>query len=705
MSTHKLVIAEKPSVALAIAKALGVKDKKDGYYQGAGYIISWCVGHLVGLADAAAYDEKYAKWRYEDLPILPQQWKLTTGADKAKQFKILSGLMRDSNVSSLICATDAGREGELIFRFVYERAGCRKPFQRLWISSMEDAAIREGFAKLKDGKEYDNLYASALCRSKADWLVGINATRLFSTLYGGTLNVGRVQTPTLAMLVDRDANINGFQKENYYHTRIACGGFQAASDRIKNKVEASNMRDSCDGKRAVVVSVKQEQKSVHPPRLYDLTTLQREANRLYGYTAQQTLDLVQALYEKKLVTYPRTDSCFLTEDMRSMASGITAYLMKTPPFAHGQPFTPDMGRVINNDKVTDHHAIIPTVEFMSADTSSVPESEKNILALIAARLLCATADRHIFETVAAVLDCEGHSFTAKGKTVKQYGWKSIEQSFRVSIKNKVNDKDSDADEQDAALPPLIEGQRFDGVAASVTEHTTAPPKPYTEDTLLAAMETAGNEDLTDPDAEKRGLGTPATRASIIEKLVTSGFAQRKGKQLLPTPKGIDLIGVLPENIKSAKLTAEWENSLTQIARGNLAPGEFMRGIENLAAMLVRGNTAPLPDKAGLFREQRGEAKAIGTCPRCSSGVAEGKKNFYCTNRPCGFVMWKDDKFFTAKKKTLTKGIAADLLNNGKTLVNGLFSAKSGKTYDAVVLLADTGGKYVNYKLDFGERSS
>lgn len=695
--SFKLVIAEKPSVALAIAKAMGVTNKKDGYYHSSGYIISWCVGHLVGLADAASYDEKYSKWRYEDLPIFPEQWKLVTGTDKAKQFKILSGLMRDKEVTSLVCATDAGREGELIFRFVYEQAGCKKPFERLWISSMEDAAIREGFAKLKDGREYDNLYASALCRAKADWLVGINATRLFSTLYGGTLNVGRVQSPTLAMLVERDANINGFTKENYYHTRITCGGFEAVSDRIKTKFDAENMREACGGKRTAVVSVRQEQKSIHPPRLYDLTTLQRDANRLYGYTAQQTLDLVQSLYEKKLVTYPRTDSQFLTEDMRGTAGSIAMYLMIKPPFAHGQPFTPDIGRIINNAKVTDHHAIIPTAQIIDADISGIPESERNILMLIAARLLCATADRHTFETVIAVLDCAGHPFTAKGKTVKHYGWKSIEQSFKVSIKAKIKDKDEDT-EQDSPLPPLAERQSFDSVTASVTEHTTAPPKPFTEDTLLAAMETAGNEDLDkDADTEKKGLGTPATRAAVIEKLVTSGFISRKGKQLLPTKKGIDLIGVLPDNIKSAKMTAEWENALTQIARGGLAPDKFMQGIGNLVTVLVRGNTAPMPDKVHLFREQK---ESIGPCPRCGEGVAEGNKNFYCANKACGFVMWKEDKFFTAKKKTLTKSIAAALLNDGKSLVKGLYSEKSGKNYDAVVVLADTGGRYVNYKLEF-----
>ena len=696
MSTYKLVIAEKPSVAQAIAKALGVTEKKDGYIQGKGYIISWCIGHLVGLADASAYGEKYSKWHYEDLPILPENWMLAKGADKAKQYKILTGLMRDKQVSSLVCATDAGREGELIFRFVYEKSGCKKPFERLWISSMEDAAIREGFANLKNGKEYDMLYASALCRAKADWIVGINATRLFSVIYGGKLNVGRVQSPTLAMLVNRDESIMGFKKENYYHARIACGGFEAASDRINDKSEADKIQTACNGKNAVIASVKQEQKSVPPPRLYDLTTLQREANRLYGYTAQQTLDLLQSLYEKKLVTYPRTDSQFLTEDMRDSTAKIAAYLNKSLSFAPGQTSTPDLSRVINNAKVTDHHAIIPTAQLENADISIVPESEKNILALIAVRLLCATAERHVFETVTAILDCAGNHFAAKGKTVTQSGWKGIEQSFKASMKIKA-DKDAG---QDTALPPLVEGQSFDNVAASVSSHTTTPPKPYTEDTLLAAMETAGNEDLDkEADTEKKGLGTPATRAAVIEKLVASGVAQRKGKQLIPTVKGINLISVLPENIKSQKLTAEWENDLTRISKGNLSPEEFLSGIGCLVTLLVRKHSTPLQDKVNLFQEHN---EAIGTCPRCNGGVVEGSKNFYCTNKVCGFVMWKSDYFFTTKKKTLTKDIATALLVNGKAFVKGLYSKKSGKNYNAVVALADTGGKYVNYKLEFGE---
>lgn len=697
MSQHKLVIAEKPSVAQAIAKALGVTERKDGYLQGGGYIISWCVGHLVGLADAAAYDEKYSKWRQEDLPILPEQWKLITGADKAKQFKILKTLMHDKEVMSLVCATDAGREGELIFRFVYEQAGCTKPFERLWISSMEDAAIRSGFASLKDGGEYNNLYASALCRAKADWLVGINATRLFTTIYNHKLNVGRVQSPTLAMLVERDTQIKGFLKEKYYHTRIGCDGFEAASDRIKNKAEAEQMRDACNGNQAVVVSVNKEHKTVNPPKLYDLTSLQREANRLYGYTAQQTLDLVQSLYEKKLCTYPRTDSQFLTADMENTARRVVDMVIAKMDFAAGADFKPNIGRVINNAKVTDHHAVIPTMELGKTDLAALPESERKILSLVAFKLLCAVAEQHIFEAVTATLECGGHSFTAKGKSVLAGGWKTIEHRFKRMAKTEKEDA-----EEETTLPPLVDGQTFENVSASVTEHTTTPPKVYTEDTLLSAMESAGSDEVElAQDAEKKGLGTPATRASIIEKLVSSGFAERKKKQLLPTENGIKLITVLPDAVKSAKLTAEWENALTLIAKGQLSPDDFMSDIASLVKGLCITYYRADDDKKDLFGQKQ-EKENIGLCPRCGNPVVEGKKNFYCQNRDCQFAMWKNDRFFVSKKKTLTKNIAAALLKDGKITVKGLYSEKSGKTYDASVLLADTGDKYVNYRLEFGK---
>lgn len=687
-----LVIAEKPSVGMSIAAVLGATERKDGYMQGGGYLVSWCIGHLVGLADAATYDEKYSKWRYEDLPVMPDEWQYTLSPGKEKQFNILRGLMERPDVESLVCATDAGREGELIFRFVYQMAGCNKPFSRLWISSMEESAIKQGFDNLKDGREYDDLFHSALCRAKADWLIGINSTRLFSTLYHKTLNVGRVLSPTLTMLADRDTKISHFQKEKYHVVRIKCGETEAASARIPRMEDAQRIQTACDKKQAVCISVTKEQKTQNPPKLFDLTSLQREANRLYGYTAKQTLDLAQTLYEKKLLTYPRTDSQYLTADMENTAAGLVTLLCGKLPFMQGAEYSPDIGRVINSAKVSDHHAIIPTAELAKTELAALPDTERNLINLVAVRLLCATHEKHIYEAVTAAFECAGHSFTAKGKTVVADGWKEIDRRFKNVLKLKAEDETA---EDSAALPPISEGQSFEDVAAAITEHYTSPPKPYTEDTLLSAMETAGAEDVTE-DAERKGLGTPATRAAIIEKLVSSGFVQRKGKQLLPTGDGINLVSILPEEIKSPTLTAEWENALTQIAKGSLPAEDFMTGIEKLATLLVRNNAAPLPDKAGLFTPER---EAIGTCPRCGGSVYEGKKNFYCSNRDCAFVMWKNDRFFENKKKTLTKAIAAALLKEGKAKVKGLYSEKTGKTYDATIILADTGGKYVNYRFE------
>ena len=560
----KLVICEKPNVGAAVAAALGVTGRKDGYIEGNGYLISWCIGHLVQLSDAAAYGEQYKKWSYDSLPILPQEWKYTVAADKGKQFKILKDLMHRADVSEVVNACDAGREGELIFRFVYEVAGCKKPFTRLWISSMENEAISSGFDNLKDGREYDALYHSALCRAKADWLIGINATRLFSCLYGKTLNVGRVQTPTLKMLVDRDAAITGFQKETYYHVRLTLPGAEAASAKICAADEASRLKAACEASAAVCTSLVKEKKTIAPPKLFDLTSLQREANRIYGYTAKQTLDLAQTLYEKKLLTYPRTDSAFLTDDMGGTAQSIIALLCGKLPFMAGVSFTPEVSRVLNSKKVSDHHAIIPTMELSKADLAALPESERNILTLAGARLLMATAEPHSFEAVMAVFSCADHEFTAKGKAIIAAGWKEIERLYRATLKKK---PDSD-DENELVLdvPNFTEGQTFENPAAKVTEHETTPPKPHNEASLLSAMERAGNED-TDPDAERRGLGTPATRAAVIEKLVSSGFVERKGKQLTPTKDGNNLVCILPDNLTSPKLTAEWENNLTQIAKG------------------------------------------------------------------------------------------------------------------------------------------
>ena len=688
----KLVITEKPSVARSIAAVIGATDRQEGYLQGNGYLVSWCVGHLVSFADAALYDERFKKWRYEDLPIIPESWRLTVPPDKRERFDTLRTLLRSEEVSEVINACDAGREGELIFRTVYHLAGCTKPMKRLWISSMEDSAIREGFAHLKPGRDYDPLHQSALCRAKADWLIGINATRLFSVLYHKTLTVGRVQTPTLKMLVERDAKITGFQKEKYHIVHIAGGGVEAASDRFPDPAKAESVKTACGGAQAVCASVVREKKTEQPLKLYDLTTLQREANRLFGFTAKQTLDYAQTLYEKRLLTYPRTDSRFLSDDMEQTAAGIVADLVPILAFMEGAVFSPEIRRVLNSAKVSDHHAIIPTAEFVKQGFSGLADSERKLLSLVCCKLLCAVAPAHEYEAVTAVFTCAGHEFTAKGKTVLAAGWKDIDRRFRASLK-------TDADEDGEAapeLPAITEGQVFEDVAASVTEHFTSPPKPYTEDTLLSAMERAGAEDMPD-DAERKGLGTPATRASILEKLVQMGFVQRKGKQLLPTKDGINLATVLPEALTSPALTAEWETRLSEIAKGEVDPDEFMAGIEAQARDLVKTYSCVSEDKQKLFQTER---VAIGTCPRCGEAVYEGKKNYYCGNRVCQFVMWKNDRFFEERKKAFTPKIAAALLKDGKVKIKGLFSPKTGKTYDGTVLLADTGGKYVNFRMEW-----
>ena len=686
MSFH-LVIAEKPSVARSIAAVIGAAEKQTGYWQGGGYLVSWCIGHLVSFAEAGQYDEKYCKWKYEDLPILPQPWQFIVPDEKKQQFEIVRSLLNRPDVDSVTAATDAGREGELIFRFVYQMAGCTKPVKRLWISSMEDAAIREGFANLRPDSDYDALYQSALCRAKADWLVGINATRLFSVLYHKTLTVGRVQTPTLKMLVDRDAKILRFQKEKYYTVGIQSGSLKAYSGRIAVAEIANSLKEKCTGTTAVCTSVKRERKSEQPPKLYDLTTLQREANRLFGFTAKQTLDYAQQLYEKKLLTYPRTDSQYLTEDMGQTAQHLVSDLLGLLPFAQGLDLTPKVDRGLNSKKVSDHHAIIPTAEFVKQGFTGLAESECKLMNLVCSKLLCAVVAPHEYETVTAVFSCAGNEFTAKGKTVLVPGWKEIDQRFRSTLK-------ADTEEEVLnTLPELTEGQSY-SVVSDISEHFTSPPKAYTEDTLLSAMERAGAEDMPE-NAERKGLGTPATRAAILEKLVQMGFVQRKGKQLVPTKDGINLAVVLPESLTSPALTAEWENRLTEIAKGNADADEFMAEIEAQVRQLVKTYSCISADKQNLFQSER---VIIGKCPRCGENVYEGKKNFYCGNRSCQFVMWKNDRFFEQRKKAFTPKIAAALLKNGKAKVKGLYSEKTGKTYDATVLLADTGGKYVNYRI-------
>ena len=687
-----LIICEKPSVAKTVALALGAAEQKDGYFSGDGLLVSWCIGHLISMADAGSYDERYKKWRYEDLPILPQTWKYAPTPGKEKQLAVLKELLHRSDVSEVVNGCDAGREGELIFRFVYEQAGCTKPFSRLWISSMEDSAIREGFAGRRAGTEYDALYQSALCRARADWLVGINATRLFSVLYHKTLNVGRVLSPTLNLLVERDGKITMFHKEKYHIVHIGCGGVGAESERISDASAADALKTACEASQGVCVSLKKEKKTALPPKLFDLTSLQREANRVYGFTAKQTLDYAQQLYEKKLLTYPRTDSQYLTDDMQPTAESIVSGLWPLLSFAAGLDIAPQFGRVLNSKKVSDHHAIIPTMEFVQKGFDGLTEGEKKLLSLVCCKLLCAVAAPHVYEAVTATFTCAGNEFTAKGKTILTPGWKEIERRFKASFKT---DADEDVPELARELPEITEGQTFDPVEASVTEHFTTPPKPYTEDTLLSAMERAGAEDMPE-DAERQGLGTPATRASILEKLVQMGFVERKGKQLLPTKDGHNLVCVLPDVLTSPQLTAEWETKLTAIAKGEADPEGFMVGIEEMTRNLISRYSQISEDAQKLFQAER---VVIGKCPRCGEAVYEGKKNYYCGNRACQFVMWKNDRFFEERGKTFTPKIAAALLKDGKAKVKGLRSMKTGKTYDGTVLLADTGGKYVNYRVE------
>lgn len=625
----QLVIAEKPSVAQTIAKVIGATKRGEGFLSGNGYIVSWCVGHLVGLATPEAYDESYKTWSFDTLPIMPQHYKFVVKQATKKQFEILKGLMSDSSVDGLICATDAGREGECIFRYVYTVARCKKPFKRLWVSSMEEAAIKEGFDNLRSGKEYDNLYEAGLCRSKADWLVGINATRLFTMRYGTKLNIGRVQTPTLAMLVERDYKLRNFIKEKYYTVEIGTtdNPYFASSERIDDESKAVTLLSECDGASATVTGVKTEKKTANPPKLYDLTTLQREANRYYGYTAQQTLDYVQSLYEAKLCTYPRTDSQYITEDMHDTFITVTEI---AKDFTGIISDSLNAKPVINNSKVSDHHALLITAEVGKKDLSELPTGEKNVLFLIAARMILASSKPHIYEATAVKLSCADTEFTAKGKVILDNGWKAQEQFLKVKIKNE-NPDDNEPQDDEAALPQLSEGDVISPISARTAEHFTSPPKPFTEDTLLSAMETAGNKDYSeDSDVEKKGLGTPATRAGIIENLIKGEYVERKKKQLIPTEKGISLIEVVPDEVKSAKMTADWETRLQAIAKGEENPAAFMEEIGGYVGGLVATYGSAVENSSF----QRKEAAILGKCPNCGSDIKKGKYGFYCTDK-CG----------------------------------------------------------------------
>lgn len=668
----QLVIAEKPSVAQSIAGVLGATERKDGYMEGNDYIVSWCVGHLIELAQPESYDEALQKWTYESLPIIPDTWQHEVKSDTKAQYKVLYQLMHDNRVDSVVCATDAGREGELIFRLTYNMAGCDKPMQRLWISSMEESAIKEGFSNLRPGSEYDHLYESALCRQEADWLVGINGTRLFTVVYGGkALKVGRVQTHTLAMLVDREAKIMNFKKEAYYVAHILGNGLEAVSEHISDKAEAEKIAGACTNGQAIVTAVVKEEKWIAPPKLYDLTTLQRDANRLFGFTAKQTLEYTQSLYEKKLVTYPRTDSQYLSDDMEGTARNVIEAIFNSLLFEQNIMFNPDVKKVLNSKKVTDHHAIIPTMEIIKQDLKAIPESEMKILSLCANRLLCATAKKHIYNSTKAELTCNGMVFKVSGKEIWENGWKDFDDFFKNSYKTSEDKKDSDDTKK---LPELTEGMTITVEDTRVSEHFTQPPKHYTEDSLLSAMERAGSEDMDD-DVERKGLGTPATRADIIEKLVKDGFVKREKKQMIPTKDGMKLITVLPDVVKSPKLTADWENELTQVSKGEVSAGQFMSGIKAMVSDLVKTYHSVSDEQKNMFGAGNTQ-EVFGVCPKCGGDVVKGKFGAYCKNK-CGMNVSR------ALGVQLSDAQVKNLLAGKKILVKGLKGKKGN--YDAYLI--------------------
>ena len=675
---------------MSYAKVLGATSRKDGYLEGNGYLVSWCVGHLVELAPPNIYDAKYVKWSIADLPILPQKWQYLVSASTKKQFGILQKLMHRPDVESVICATDAGREGELIFRLVYHQCGCKKPVERLWISSMEDSAIREGFQKLRPGTEYDALYEAALCRERADWIVGINATRLFSCLYGQTLNVGRVMTPTLAMVVMRDAAIRAFKPEPFYSAELKFRDFQAGGERMKEKVEEEKLvAECCQAGSAIITKVERKEKSEKPPALFDLTSLQREANQQLGFTAQQTLDYAQALYEKKFVTYPRTDSRFLTEDMAHSLTDLVKLAFHTFPVEDVDNIPVHAEQVVNNKKVTDHHAIIPTRELQKCNLSELPKGELAILQLISNRLCVAVGDPHRYAETVIELDCGGTVFSTKGKTVVQDGWKALVQK---------NDS-TKSDENVQTLPSVSVGDEMTVSGTEIKEGKTSPPKHFTEDTLLSAMETAGADEMPD-EVERKGLGTPATRAGIIEKLVRIGFLERKGdkktKHLIPTHKGTALVTVMPEQIQSPSMTADWEEKLLLIEKGEYASEDFMDEIKDVIAGLIQ-NYEVIRDSEVMMSK---EANSIGKCPLCGSAVEDKAKAFFCSNRACKFALWKNNRYFASIGKSMTSATAQKLLGSGKVKLKNCKSERTGNTFDATVFMEVSDDGKTKFSMEF-----
>ena len=712
---YRLVIAEKPSVAQSIAKVIGADRKRDGYLEGSGYLVSWCFGHLVELCEPQEYDEKYEKWRKEDLPIVPDPFRYRVSEDTKKQFRKLKELMERDDVDGLIEATDAGREGELIFRLVYQEAHCRKPFERLWISSMEDSAVRDGFRNLKPSSAYDSLYDAALCRERADWLVGINATRLFSTIYRQTLNVGRVMTPTLAMLAGREEEIMRFKPEPVYALQITAGAVRAEGEKIRDKQEAGERLAVLKGTETAAVSKMEEvQKEDKPPLLYDLTSLQRDANRMYGITAQQTLDLAQSLYEKKLATYPRTDSRYLTDEMDDSTKRLACLMKEKWGYTKIVPLHTE--RVLDSRKVSDHHAILPTENVYDVTFSELPDGEQKILKLLASRLLAALGNSCRYTEYHLEFTAADQIFKASAKTVTDPGWKDVESWIlgkRADEKEEQENPDEDrtpsGDESNKILEALsadpgyfAEGRQMKIMDATIHEGMTKPKSRYTESTLLSAMERAGAKE-TPEEAERKGLGTPATRAGIIEKLVRIGFVERSGsrktKYLVPTHKGISLVTVMPEEIRSPLLTADWEQKLLKVERQELSADAFMKEIETMISSLV--NTYEAIQDAEVMKKE--SAEKIGTCPACGADVVKRKKGYFCSNRECRFALWKDNRYFDAIGKKMTRQIAESLITSGKVNLTKCRSRKSGRTYDAVLIMTTGDDGNVTFRMEFPDR--
>ena len=691
-----LVIAEKPSVAQSYAKNLSAYKREDGYLEGESCIVSWCLGHLAEYAQPEEYDPKYEKWQFDDLPILPEVWKLKVSKDKKKQFEVIKTLMSRSDVEYLVNGCDAGREGELIFQRVYDLAGCRKPVKRLWISSMEDAAIQKGFQTMKSEEEYKNLCMAAVCRAQADWLIGMNGTRAYTTRYFKRLVVGRVQTPTLAMLAERQERIEHFQKEAFYKVALTDGKLTVVSENIANEEAADLLAALCNGSTAVVTQMKKERKKSFPPKLYDLTSLQREANRYFGYTAKRTLDMLQELYEEKLVTYPRTDSQFVTEDMKDSVEELVGKMPVLLPFVDYGQLGHGVKRVINNAKVSDHHAILPTKEAVEKGISDLPSDKKNLMMLICQQLVQATGEEYLYEQTDITVKCQEQDFKARGKIPVQMGFKEVEKAFKQLC---VKAEPVEGKEKETSIPAgYEEGMRLFPVKADKTTHYTSPPKPFNEDTLLAAMETAGNKEF-DSETEKKGLGTPATRASIIEKLVSSGYAQRKGKQILPSTEGKELVKVMPEYLKSAVMTAEWENQLLMMEKGQITDTQFMGEITSLVRKILEVCREIPEEERRRFQTAR---EVIGKCPVCGCDVFEGKQNFYCSNRQCDFALWKENRFLGSMEKNLDKKMARELLDKACTHVKGLYSKKKDMKFDADLLLTLENGKS-RFHLEFPKK--